>query len=126
MLDAALLALRDILSPPFRAVLWKSLALTLGLLAALWLALEWLIAGWVTIPWPWLDTAFSILTGVGLVIGLGFLVAPVTALFAGLFLDTIAELVERTHYPADAAGRPLPFGRAITTAMRFLGVVLLV
>jgi CysZ protein len=126
MLDAAFLALRDILSPPFRAVLLKSLALTIGLLVALWLGLEWLIAEWVTIPWPWLDTAFSILTGIGLVIGLGFLIAPVTALFAGLFLDDIAELVERTHYPADAVGRPLPFGRAIATAIRFLGVVLLV
>ena len=53
--------------------------------------------------------AFDILTGIGLVIGLGFLVAPVTALFAGLFLDDVAEVVERTHYPADPPGRPLPF-----------------
>ena len=47
MLDAAALALRDILSPPFRGVLWKSLALTIGLLVALWVALEWLLANWV-------------------------------------------------------------------------------
>lgn len=126
MLDAAFLALREILSPPFRGVLVKSLALTLGLLVALWLLLERLLSTWVEIPWPWLDTAFSILTGIGLVIGLGFLIAPVTALFAGLFLDDIAELVERTHYPADSVGTPLPMSRAILTAGKFLGVVLLV
>lgn len=126
MLDAAFLALREILSPPFRGVLVKSLALTIGLLVALWLLLERLLSAWVEIPWPWLDTAFSILTGIGLVIGLGFLVAPVTALFAGLFLDDIAELVERTHYPADPVGTPLPMPRAILTAGKFLGVVLLV
>jgi len=126
MLDAAFLALREILSPPFRGVLMKSLALTIGLLAALWIALVWLIAAWVAIPWAWLDAAFSILTGLGIVVGLGFLIAPVTALFAGLFLDDIAELVETTHYPADPVGHSLPLRRAIPTALKFLGVVILV
>jgi CysZ protein len=126
MLDAAALALRDILSPPFRGVLLKSLALTIVLLAALWALLQWLIAEWVVIPWPWLDTAISILSGIGLIVGLAFLVAPVTAAFAGLFLDDIAEMVERTHYPTDPVGQPLPFERAIVTAARSLGVVLLV
>ncbi len=126
MLDAAFLALREILSPPFRGVLLKSLALTLGLLIALWVLLDRLLTAWVTLPWSWLQTAFDILTGVGLVIGLGFLVAPVAALFAGLFLDDIAEIVERTHYPADPVGRALPIGRAIWTSVKFLGIVLLV
>ena len=126
MLDAAALALRDIFSPPFRGVLLKSLALTITLLAALWLTLEWLIVRFVAIPWAWLDTAFEILTGIGLVIGLGFLVAPVAALFAGLFLDEISEVVERTHYPGDPPGRPQPLGRSLVTSLKFLGVVLLV
>jgi CysZ protein len=126
MLDAALLAFREIPSPPFRGVLLKSLALTVGLLVALWFALEWLVGTWIVIPWPWLDTAFSILTGLGLVVGLGFLAAPVTALFAGLFLDDIAELVERMHYPADPSGQPPPFARSLATSVKFLSVVLLV
>ena len=49
-----------------------------------------------------------------------------TALFAGLFLDDVAEVVERTHYPADPVGRPLPFAKSITTSLRFLGLVLAV
>lgn len=126
MLDAALLALRDIASPPFRGVLIKSLALTLGLLAALWALLERLFTYWIEIPWGWLDTTVSVVTGIGLVVGLAFLVAPVAALFVGLYLDEIAELVERTHYPADPVGKPLPMARAILTSLKFLGVVLLV
>jgi CysZ protein len=126
MIDAAVLALRDILSPPFRGVLFKSLALTIGLLVALWILLEWLVSVWVETPWPWLDITLSIVTGVGLIVGLGFLVAPVAALFAGLFLDDIAELVERAHYPADPVGRPLPLAGALWTSVKFLGVVLLV
>lgn len=126
MLDAAILALRDILSPPFRGVLMKSVALTVGLLIALWLALVWVFAHYVATPWPWLDTTLDIMTGVGLIVGLGFLVAPVTALFAGLFLDDVAEMVERTHYPADPPGRAQPFLAGIVTAVKFLAVVLVV
>ena len=126
MIDAAILALRDILSPPFRGVLVKSLALTIALLVALWVLLEWLVTVGVETPWPWLDITLNIVTGVGLIVGLGFLVAPVAALFAGLFLDDIAELVERAHYPADTVGRPLPLASALWTSVKFLGVVLLV
>jgi CysZ protein len=126
MLDAAILALRDIFSPPFRGVLMRSLALTIGLLIALWLAAVWVFAHYVATPWPWLDTALDVMTGVGLIVGLGFLVAPVTALFAGLFLDDVAEVVERTHYPADPPRRAQPFLAGILTAVKFLGIVLVV
>jgi CysZ protein len=126
MIDAASLALRDILSPPFRSVLLKSLALTIGLLIALWFGLEWFIAHVVTTPWAWFDTLLDVLTGVGLVVMLCFLIAPVAALFVGLFLDDIADTVERTHYPADPPGRPLPLARSLLTSLRFLFVVLIV
>ena len=126
MLDAAVLALRDILSPPFRGVLMKALALTLALLVAFWLTLEWLFAHYVVTPWHWLDATLDIMTGVGLLVGLGFLVAPVAALFAGLFLDDVAEVVELTHYPADPPGRPQPLLTGIVTAAKFLFLVLLV
>ena len=111
MISAAATALSDILSPPFRGVLIKSLALTIGLLVALWLAFEWLLTRWVATSWPWLNTAFDILGGIGLVVGLGFLAAPVAALFVGFFADDIAEGVEQAHYPTDMPGRPLPIGR---------------
>lgn len=126
MIEAAALALKEILSPPFRGVLLKSLALTVGLLAALWALLARMIAAWVDLPWPWADAAISILSGIGLIVGLAFLVAPVTALFAGLFLDEIAETVERTRYPGDPVGRPLPLARSLIMSLKFLGVVLLV
>src|SRR6185503_8710171 len=126
MISAAATALSDILSPPFRGVLIKSLALTIGLLVALWLAFEWLLTRWVATSWPWLNTAFDILGGIGLVVGLGFLAAPVAALFVGFFADDIAEGVEQAHYPTDMPGRPLPIGRSLAVALRFLGVVLLV
>jgi CysZ protein len=126
MIEAASLTLREILSPPFRGVLWKSLALTIGLLASLWIVLEWLLSHFVALPYEWLDVIFSILSGIALVIALGFLVTPVMALFAGLFLDDIAELVERTDYPDDPPGRPVPLGRGLILSLKFFGLVLFV
>jgi CysZ protein len=126
LINTAALALRDMFSPPFRRILAKSLALTIGLLVSLWMVLEWLLSHFVALPYDWLDTGISVLVGIGLVIALGFLVAPVTALFAGLFLDEIAELVERTHYPHAPPARPQPIGRSVLSSAKFFGVVLLV
>jgi CysZ protein len=126
MLAAARLALQDIVSPALRGVLWKALGLTLALLAAVWLALQAALVYFLVLPWPWLETALSILTGIGLVVGLAFLVAPATALFAGIFLDEVAEVVERTHYPGEPPGQDLPLGRSILATANFTLVVLLV
>jgi CysZ protein len=116
MIEAAGLALSDILSPAFRGVLAKSLALTLVLLGGLWLGLEWLLTQFIGTSWPWFNATLEILAGVGLFIGLGFLAAPVAALVVGFFADDVAEAVERLHYPADPPGRPLPVGRSFATA----------
>lgn len=126
MVQAAALALGDILSPPFRAVLWKSLALAIAALVALWFLLDRLALYYVAVPYPWLHTGFAVLTGLGLTVGLGFLVAPVTALVAGIFLDDIAEVVERTHYPGDRPGRAMPISGSIIASVKILGLVLLV
>ena len=69
---------------------------------------------------------FSVLTGVGLVIGLAFLVAPVSALVAGFYLDELAEHVETTSEPVWPAGQALPAGQATALAARFAALSLLV
>ena len=48
------------------------------------------------------------------------------ALFAGLFLERIATLVESTHYPEDPPGRPLTAVASLATAIQFAIVVLAV
>ena len=126
MTAAASLALGDLFSPPFRSVLVKSLLFALAVLAAMWIALGWLLDYFLTLPWPWLESAIEIASAVGLVIGLGFLIAPVTSLFAGLFLDDVAEVVETTHYPDEPAGRALPVAQALAATARFTAIVLLV
>jgi CysZ protein len=119
MFDDALAALRQIFTPPFRAVLIKTLGLTLLVLALVWFALDRLVVHFIAVPYPWLATVLSIATGIGLFVGLAFLLAPTSSLVAGLFLDELAEIVEREIYPPDRIGRPLPGGYAVWLAVRF-------
>ncbi|HEY8579208.1 MAG TPA: sulfate transporter family protein [Beijerinckiaceae bacterium] len=126
MLSSATAALPQIFSPPYRSVLWKTLALTLALLAVAWVGLDRLIVSYIAAPYPWLATTLSILTGLGLFVGLAFLVAPVSSLVAGFFLDDLAELAERADDPAGPPGRALPAGQAVWLAARFALVSLLV
>ncbi len=126
MIAAALKALGDLTSPAFRGVLWKSLALTLLLFVALLVGMETLLSMLTLVPWPWVQTMIAVGAGLGLVVGFIFLMAPVTAVFAGLFLDTISAKVEAEHYPADPPGRPLSTVTGLWMALSFAAVVLLV
>lgn len=125
MLSAASRAFGQVFEKPFRSIFWKMLGFTLAVLIVIWIALQGLVAGFVALPYPWLETALSILTGVGAIIGLGFLIAPVSALFAGLFQDEIADIVERTDYPHDPPGTAMPVLPSIILAIKFTGVVIL-
>ena len=130
MLPAAYDAVNQMFTPPFRATLWKVLALTLAVLALVWVGLDRGVLGYLLdpawFPYPWVTTALSIALGVGLVIGLAFLVAPASSLVAGFFLDDLAELVEHDIYPEGARGAALPAGRAAWLATKFATVSLAV
>ena len=124
MIADALAALSQIFTPPFRRVLYKILALTLAILTLVWIALDRFIIGYIAVPYPWLATMLSLLTGVGLVVGLAFLVAPISSLVAGFFLDELAEQVEGETM--GVTGMALPAGQAVWLATKFALVSLLV
>ncbi|AEH84674.1 sulfate transporter family protein [Mesorhizobium opportunistum] len=131
--DAARTAALELLSPPFRAVFLKTLGLTLLALVALWFGLTSLVE-WLALPWlqtllpgipSWAGWLGGIIAAIALAFGMALLVAPVTAAIAGLFLDDVAEVVERTDYPADPPGRAMPALRSLVLAIKFFGVVIL-
>ena len=125
MLAAAIQAFRELFTPPFRAVLFKCVGLTIGLLVLLIVLIEGLFN--YTVAWPeWIETTVSWIAGLGLVIGSIFLIPPVTSLMAGLYLDDIAGQVERTDYPSDPPGKEMPIHAAIGVGLRFFVAVLVV
>lgn len=136
ILDAARAAASQLFSAEFRAVFFKTLGLTLLALAALWFGLkelfEWAALPWIDVLLPglpgwagWLGFVAAIVAGIGLALGLALLIAPVTAIVAGLFLDDIAETVERTDYPRDPPGKAVPALQSIVLALKFFAVVAL-
>lgn len=131
--DAARTAALELLSPPFRAVFIKTLGLTLLALVALWFGLTSLVE-WLALPWlhtllpgmpSWAGWLGGIVAAIALAFGMALLIAPVTAVIAGLFLDDVAEVVERTDYPGDPVGRAMPVLRSLVLAIKFFGVVIL-
>jgi len=131
--DAARIAALELLSPPFRAVFIKTLGLTVLALVALWFGLTSLVE-WLALPWlqtllpgipSWAGWLGGIIAAIALAFGMALLVAPVTAVIAGLFLDDVAEVVERTDYPRDPVGRAMPALRSLLLAIKFFGVVIL-
>ncbi|AWN35636.1 sulfate transporter family protein [Methylobacterium radiodurans] len=131
LIQSAFAAFRQTLSPPLRAILWKSLGLTLGLLVLVWFGLTRLIQWFqashhISEQYPLLDTLAYFLAGFGLFVALAYVMPAVSILVAGFFLDDAAEIVERTDFPGDSPGRALPFGTAMLYAARFAGLTLLV
>ncbi len=124
MLSDAVLAARQTLSPPFRMVLLKSLGITVLLLVVGWIGLQELAERLLVLQNQTFNWIAHIVLGLGTALGLLFLVTPITAAVAGLFLDDVAALVERTHYPDDPAGRELPIVRSLLISARFFLVVL--
>ncbi|MGO8126915.1 cysteine biosynthesis protein CysZ, partial [Rhizobium ruizarguesonis] len=52
----------------------------------------------------WLAFLFAILAGIGIALMLALLLSQVTALIDGLFLDDVADVIEKRDYPKDAPG----------------------
>lgn len=131
IIDAAVRAFRQIISPPFRRMLLRSVGLTLLILGLVWFGLTrllnyYLASHTLSDSWPILDTLAFFVVGAGLLVGLAFLIPPVSALVSGYFLDDAADLVEKTNYPDDAPGTPLSFARSLLYGLRFAGLSLVV
>lgn len=118
MFASARKALHVVFDPAFRGILLKSLVLTLVLFAALFLGAQYGLAYLPQFQAHWINTAIDWLTSLLVIIALFFLGAPVSALFASLFLDEIAEAVEKKDYPADPPSPGTPFWRGLAAGLR--------
>ncbi|MBA7475557.1 MAG: sulfate transporter family protein [Bradyrhizobium icense] len=141
MLDAAVKALSQILSPPMRTILWRSIGLALVLITVLAFGLQRLLSWFATSGEVWLEALLgpgwhtsinvlawivSIAAGLGVVVGGIFLMPAITSLVASLFVDDVADIVEREYYPAEKPGVALPLGVAIPEGIKTAFLTILV
>src|SRR3569833_624955 len=73
-----------------------------------------------------LSWVVSIAAGLGVVFGAIFLMPAVTSLVASVFVDDVADHVERKDYPAELPGQPLPIVRARFEGGKTAGLTVLV
>jgi CysZ protein len=144
MLDAALQALAQIFSPSSRAVLVKSVGLSLVLIVLFALGIHYLLAWIAGLGMHWaegelgaaahsalslLSFVLSLATAMGIIAGSIFLMPVVIALTASFFVDDIAREVERSHYPDEPVGKALPpvhsLIEGVRTALLAIGVYLI-
>jgi len=122
-INLAIRSFRQVLAPAFRGVLWRSIGLTLALLVVLGIGFtagaEWLGEHYG----PWIGATAALITGSAYLFLGAYLVAPVSTLVAGFFLDEVAAEVERTDYRADPPGTALPFTTALWLSARFALIV---
>lgn len=141
MLNAAFKALSQILSAPMRSILWKSVGLALALIVVVSIGLQRLLAWLATMGELWAEGMVgpdystvlnvfawivSIAAGLGVVVGAIFLMPAITSLVASFFVDDVADIVEREHYPAEKPGSALPVGRAMTEGVKTALLTILV
>ena len=141
MLDAAVKALSQILSPPMRSILWRSIGLALVLITVLAIGLQRLLSWFAVSGEVWLESMLgpgfhtsinvlawivSIAAGFGVVFGAVFLMPAITSLVASVFVDDVADHVEREHYPAERPGTALPVGVAVIEGVKTALLTILV
>ena len=141
MLDAAVKALSQIISPPMRSILWRSIGLALVLIVIVSIGLQRLLSWLATSGEHWLEAILgpnsetplnilawivSIAAGLGIVVGAIFLMPAITSLVASVSVDEVADHVEHEHYPAERPGMALPFSLAMTEGIKTALLTILV
>jgi CysZ protein len=141
MLDAAVKALSQILSPPMRSILWRSIGLALVLIVVLAIGLQRLLSWFASSGENWAEAMLgptfhtplnvlawiiSIAAGLGVVLGGIFLMPAITSLIASIFVDDVADQVEREYYPAEHPGVALPLVLATSEGIKTALLTILV
>ena len=127
------LALSQLTDRKFQAVFWRSIGLTLALLAATFYAftilIGWAIPDSITLPFVGEITSFGAIASGGALIAMfvlsTFLMFPVASLVIGFFIEDIADAVEAKHYPLLPPVERLSFKDVMLDATKFLGVMIL-
>jgi CysZ protein len=141
MLDAAVKALSQILSPPMRSILWRSIGMALVLIVVVAIGLQRLLSWLATSGEVWAEALLgpsfqttlnvlawivSIAASLGIVFGAVMLMPAITSLVASFFVDDVADHVEREHYPAERPGVALPLPLAVTQGLKTALLTILV
>ncbi|HYH17456.1 MAG TPA: EI24 domain-containing protein [Azospirillum sp.] len=124
MIRALMLAFAQLSDPRSRRVVWIGVAGAVAAFVALLALVEWALTSTTVTDWSWVDTAIDVLGGVLTVVLAWILFPAVAAMVSGLLLEEVVARVEQRHYPRLPPPLSSTVLNDVTTALRFLLVVL--
>ncbi|HEY7690462.1 MAG TPA: EI24 domain-containing protein [Dongiaceae bacterium] len=113
MISSLLRGFQQLFDPPTHRLVLLSALLALGVLVGLAILLWFLLNQLQFAPWEWAQWAVDILSGIGLVLLVFLLFPAALSATVTLFLDSVAQQVERLHYPS----LPPPRGQSVQAAV---------
>ncbi len=125
LIRAASLTLGQIADPAFRGVVIKSVFFTLCLFAGLTALFYWARPEVTYFEWDWLNSLVEVGGSLAFFAFLVLTFSMTATLIGGIFLDDVAEAVERRHYPNDTPGLSAKFADTFAVSLRFIGVTIL-
>jgi uncharacterized protein involved in cysteine biosynthesis len=125
MLQAIARAIDQLFTGSILKLLGYCVALSVLCLGAAWFGIGWLLTQTTLFETGWLESTGDLL-GWALTLVLSWFLFPMLAtVFVGLFLEPVANAVERRHYPGLPPAPGLPLLTGLGASLRFLALVLL-
>jgi CysZ protein len=124
MFASARKAFGMIFDPALFGVVLKSFLLAFLLFAALFIAVQYGVEHLPALHWHWLNVALDWLAPILVVVLAFFLGPPVAAIFASLFLDSVARTVEAKYYPGDARDKGAPLLTYLFVGLRLAAFII--
>ena len=125
MVRAALLTLGQLSDPVFRRVAIKSVTLTVCLFTGLAVIFYFARPNVTYFGWEWVNSALEIGGSLVFFAVLMLTFSTIATLISSIFLDEVANAVEKRYYQNDRPGAPKNIFAILPTSIRFVGMTLL-
>lgn len=106
-----------------RKYLWFSIFAALCTFALLWSVIGWVLTETSISSIGWLESTVDVLGGLATLVLTWFLFPATVSSVIGLFLDQVADCVEKRHYPDLGPANGQGIGESIVMSLKFLGIL---
>ncbi len=117
-------ALKQLGEPGSRLIVLRAVGLTLVIFVLLLAGGNWLLGDITITGWDWLDSMLQLGGFFVVVVVLFFVFPAISSIFIAIFLDDIAEAVEKLYYPDDPPGKSADVKASLTLSLRFAVVMI--
>ena len=124
MISAFIKGINQLSDKATRKYLWFSILSALITFIALWSLIGWVLSETSISQIGWLEGIIDVFGGVATFALTWFLFPATVSAVIGLFLDQVAECVEKRHHPGLPTSNGLPVGEGIVMSLKFVGILI--